>query len=225
MSIIFRASMVGGLMTNPDNGKLPSGAITILDKMVSQKLLDWRDAEFDFFTTEKGKRCEGDSIELYNEVNDTFYVKNVERITKDVSTGLIIDHDTGLIFDRAQPVLTGECDLIDFKESLVIDIKTAYSKATYPLVLKMSRLYEWQLRSYMHLYNVDHAELAYCLVNTPDDLIQKKDPLEWHNVDNIRNDLKVSTLRIKRDLVKENQLINRLKICADYVYQQLELRN
>lgn len=204
MSVIFRASMVGGLMTDPDNVKLPSGAITILDKMVSQSLLNWRDAEFDFFTTEKGKRCEEESIELYNEVNDTFYVKNVERITKDF--------------------LTGECDLIDFKESLVIDIKTAYSKATYPLVLKMSKLYEWQLRSYMHLYDVDHAELAYCLVNTPDDLIQKKDPLEWHNVDNVRNDLKVSTLRIERDLVKENQLINRLRTCADYVYEQLELR-
>lgn len=39
--MIFRASMVGNLMSYPDKDKLPDGAITELDKMISQQLLNW----------------------------------------------------------------------------------------------------------------------------------------------------------------------------------------
>lgn len=199
--MIFRASMVGDLMSYPDKDKIPDGAITILDRLISQKLINWKDAELDYYTLEKGIRCENESIELYNEVHDTFYIKNVERIT------------SGL--------LTGECDLLDTKESLVIDIKTAYSKKTYQLRLKMSKLYEWQLRAYMHLYDVSQAELAYCLVDTPEDLISQKDHEHWHIMSDVPLKYRVSTLRIERDLEKEQQLLNRLALCSQYVEEAL----
>ena len=198
---MIRASMLGKLMASPDKSVLPAGAITELDKIISKKLLKWRDTESDFLTTEKGKRCENESIELYNDFKDTFYVKNVERITKGY--------------------LTGECDLLDVSESLVIDIKTSYSKATHPLNLSASKLYEWQLRAYMYLYNVNNAELAYCLVNTPPDLIAKKDLEDWHVVDDLPDNLRVRTLRIERDLEKENQFLNRIKLCEEYVLKGL----
>ena len=201
MSIIFRSSSVGKLMASPDKASLPVGAITELDKMISQKLINWQD-DFDFFTLEKGRQCENDSIELYNEIHDTFYVKNTERVT--------------------QGLLTGECDLLDSKESLVIDIKTAYSKKTYPLFMKLSSLYEWQLRAYMHLYDVNQAELAYCLVNTPTELINRRDPEHWHNVDDVPLKLRVSTLRIERSEEKEQQLLNRLELCNKYIRDYLK---
>lgn len=201
MSIIFRSSMIGDLMSYPDKDKVPDGAITVLDRMISQKLLNWNDFESDFATMEKGKVCEEESIELYNEVNDTFYVKNIERIT--------IGN------------LTGECDLLDKSNSLVIDIKTAYSKKTFPLMLKISKLYEWQLRAYMYLYDVNEAELAYCLVNTPADLIIRNEPHHWHNVEDVPINLRVSTLRISRDAEKENQMLNRIKLCTKYIEDNL----
>ena len=194
--MIFRASMVGNLMSHPDKNKLPEVSITELDKLISQQLLNWNE-QLDSFAINKGIQCEDESIDTYNEFHDTFYIKNAERISKDL--------------------LTGECDLIDKNESLVIDIKTAYSKKTFPLVLKMSKLYEWQLRAYMHLYDVNHAELAYCLVNTPAELIQFKDPEHWHIVDDVPMKLRVSTLRIERDLEKEQQLLNRLALCSQYI--------
>lgn len=199
--MIFRASMVGDLMSYPDKDKLPDGAITILDKMVSQKLLSWKDADLDFFTLQKGIQCEVESIELYNEIKDTLYIKNAERVTAGN--------------------LTGECDLLDTSESLVIDIKTAYSKATFKPNLKLSKLYEWQLRAYMHLYDVNHAELAYCLVDTPEDLRKKTDPQHWHEVSDVPLNLRVSTLRIARDEVKEQQLLNRLALCSQYIKEEL----
>lgn len=219
--ILFRASSVGKLMASPEKNILPAGAITELDKMVSQKLIKWQDAEFDFFTTEKGKICENESIEIYNEVNDSFYVKNVERIYKNANTGLIIDHDTGLIFDKSQPVLTGECDILDKANSLVIDIKTAYSKKTYPFNLKISKLYEWQLRAYMYLYDVSNAELAYVLVDTPHDLISNKDPEHWHFMQDVPLDFRVSSLRIERDKEKEKQMLNRLELSSKYIQDYL----
>lgn len=203
---------------------LPDGAITILNKMISQKVLNWRDAPLDFFTLQKGIDCENESIDLYNECFDAFYIKNAERITKNTATGLIIDQDTGLVFDKSQPsltLLTGECDLLDTSNSLVIDIKTAYSKATFPLILKMSKLYEWQLRAYMYLYDVSSAELAYCLVDTPEHLIKKNDPLEWHLMHDVALNHRVSILRIERDLKKEQQLLSRLALCDKYINEQL----
>ena len=199
--MIFRASMVGDLMSYPEEGKIPDGAITILDRMIDQQIIKWQDAPLDFFTLQKGIQCEEDSIELYNDIHDTFYIKNIERITN------------GL--------LTGECDLLDSKLSLVIDIKTAYSKSTFKTRLKLSKLYEWQLRAYMYLYNVDHAELAYCLVDTPTELIKAKDPLEWHIMADVELKHRVSTLRIERDLEKEQQLLNRLALCSQYIEEAL----
>lgn len=219
--ILFRASSVGKLMASPEKNTLPAGAITELDKMISQQLLNWRD-EMDFLELQKGIHCENESIELYNERKDTFYTKNVDRIYKDTSSGLIIDHDTGLIFDRSQPVLTGECDILDKNASLVIDIKTSYSKKSHPLNLKASKLYEWQLRAYMYLYDVDHAELAYCLVDTPHEFRRKFEHDTWHEMHDVDDKYKLSTLIIKRDLEKEQQLLNRIKLCKKYVEENLK---
>lgn len=219
---MMRASMTGKLMASPDKAVLPVGAITVLDEMVSQQLLNWRN-EQDFFTLQKGIQCENESIELYNEFKDEFYIKNVERITKNTATGLIIDHNTGLVFDRSQPLLTGECDILDTDKSLVIDIKTAYNKKSHQLNLTASKLYEWQLRAYMYLYNVNHAELAYCLVDTPVELRKKSEPDSWHEVSEVPMHLRVRTFRIERCLIKEKQMLDRVELSMKYFNEQLEL--
>lgn len=181
---------------------LPDGAITALDEMVSQKLLNWRD-EQDFFTLKKGIECENESIELYNEFKDEFYIKNIERVT--------IGN------------LTGECDILDVGKDLVIDIKTAYNKKSHPLSLTASKLYEWQLRAYMYLYDVNHAELAYCLVDTPIELRKKSEPDSWHEVADVPMHLRVRTFRIERCLIKEKQMLDRIELSMKYFKEQLEL--
>ena len=199
---MIRASMIGKLMTAPDKASLPVGAITALDEMVSQKLLNWRN-EQDFFTLQKGIQCENESIELYNEFKDEFYIKNVERVT--------IGN------------LTGECDILDTSKDLVIDIKTAYNKKSHPLNLTASKLYEWQLRAYMYLYGVNHAELAYCLVDTPIELRKKSEPDLWHEVADVPMHLRVRTFRIERCLTKEKQMLDRVELSMKYFKEQLEL--
>lgn len=198
--ILFRASSIGKLMTSPEKNILPAGAITELDKIVSQNKLNWSD-EMDFLELQKGIHCENESIELYNEHKDTFYVKNIDRAVKDN--------------------LTGECDILDKDKSLVIDIKTSYSKKSHPLNLKASKLYEWQLRAYMYLYDVNNAELAYCLVDTPHEFRRKFEPDTWHEMHDVDDKYKLSTFKIDRDFEKEIQMLNRIELSKKYIDCQL----
>lgn len=195
-NILLRASSIGNIMAYPEKDTLADGAKTYLEKLASQYILDWRE-NLDTFEVQKGLDCEELSIDLYNAVKGTFYSKNTDR----VSTELI----------------TGECDILDTSADLVIDIKTAYSKKTFPVFLTPSKLYEWQLRCYMHLYNVNQAELAYCLVNTPEHLIKRGEPQDWHIVDHIDEYKRLAVAKLERCEKKEAQMLNKAKLAQDYL--------
>ena len=195
-NILLRASSIGNIMAYPEKDTLADGAKTYLEKLASQYILDWKE-NLDTFEVQKGLDCEELSIDLYNAVNGTFYSKNTDR----VSTELI----------------TGECDILDTSADLVIDIKTAYSKKTFPVFLTPSKLYEWQLRCYMHLYNVNQAELAYCLVSTPEHLIKRGEPQDWHTVDHIDEYKRLAVAKLERCEKKEAQMLNKAKLAQDYL--------
>ena len=195
-NILLRASSIGNIMAYPEKDTLADGAKTYLEKLASQYILDWKE-NLDTFEVQKGLDCEELSIDLYNAVNGTFYSKNTDR----VSTELI----------------TGECDILDASADLVIDIKTAYSKKTFPVFLTPSKLYEWQLRCYMHLYDVNQAELAYCLVSTPEHLIKRGEPQDWHIVDHIDEYKRLAVAKLERCEKKEAQMLNKAKLAQDYL--------
>ena len=199
-NILLRASSIGNIMAYPEKDTLADGAKTYLEKLASQYILDWRE-NLNIFEIEKGKVCEDISIDLYNLNKDTFYMKNTARISNDL--------------------MTGECDILDQEKSLVIDIKTAYSKKTFPMFLTASKLYEWQLRCYMHLYNVDNAELAYCLVSTPEHLIKRGEPEDWHIVDHIEEYKRVAIASLQRCEKKEQQMVNKAILAQDYLNKLL----
>jgi hypothetical protein len=200
----FRASSVGKLMADPDKSTLPAGAETYINELASQIILNWQ-PELDTFAIEKGKQCEDASIALFNSVTGKAYTKNSNRITTDL--------------------LTGEWDIEDESESLIIDIKTSYSKKTFPIVLKDAKKeYEWQLRSYMHLRDMNNATLAYTLIDTPEHLINRRDPEDWHIVSHIPARYRLTTLDIARDATKEKQLLDRCKLAQKRLLEILDSR-
>lgn len=204
--MIFRASSVGKIMASPDKNSLPSGAITYLTSMLSQHILGWNDDLSDLKVIQKGNACEDVSIQLYNDVHFTNYKKNVGRVEKGN--------------------LTGECDIIDHDKSLIIDIKTAWSKKTFPVFLdvKDNKDYFWQLVAYMYLYDCDNAELAYCLVDTPYQMIPHYESDVLHIVSDIPPAYCVTTARIERDSTVEQQLINRIDLAQTWLNQKLSER-
>lgn len=198
----FRASGVGKLMAYPDKNSLPVGAISHIQELASQIILDWQ-PKLDMHVIEKGRACEQDAIDLLNEVFGKSYQKNKERITTDL--------------------LTGEWDIFCELQNLIIDIKNAYSKKTFPMFLKDGdkKLYEWQLVAYMHLKNAGHAQVAYCLVDTPEELISMRDDPDWHLVSYIPPELRVTTFNMERNIEKEEQLLARVKLAQDKLKEML----
>jgi len=199
--ILFRCSSVGKLMTEPKSKSevLSQGAKTHVRELVAQAIFGV-DFEVSGKQLEKGNLCEPDSIALLNRVRGLALVKNAER--------------------RTNGLITGECDLFDAPRRRGHDLKTARSIATFPIVVESceDRLYEWQMRGYMALWDADEWEVNYCLVNTPDHLIGYE-PQSLHFVDHIPAHMRVTTWRITRDAAKEAAIAEKVRAARDYYAQ------
>ena len=103
----------------------------------------------------KGLLNEDDGLGLVSEVTGNFLLKNKER--------------------KYQNNITGECDSIseiDGKK-IVIDIKSSWSVRTF-MNADLSNIYEWQMRAYMYLYDIEEAWLCYTLTDVPEHLIEQE---------------------------------------------------
>ena len=136
----IRASSLGKIMTDPKGSEtLSVGAKTYIAKLAKEFVYGYEETITSKYM-DKGIIMEDASIALYNSVNFTGYQKNTERKTNDW--------------------ITGECDIFTGKQ--IIDIKTSWSLSTFPVTKAQAedKDYEWQLRAYMMLWNVDKAQLA-----------------------------------------------------------------
>lgn len=203
--IQFRASGVGRLMSYPERTNLPDGALSYLYELESQLILDWQ-PELDLMVLEKGRVVEDQSIALLNQVTGSFYIKNTQRITTEL--------------------LTGEWDIDEPDEDMIWDIKSAYSKKTFPTHLKEGdkKIYEWQLDTYMLLRDMNNSGIAYTLVDTPDYLIKKGENPDWHVVSHIKPEWRITMLKKQRDTTRENQLLSRCRIAQDFLCELLDKR-
>ena len=148
---------------------------------------------------DKGIRVEDASIDLYNAVKLTSYAKNTER--------------------RQNAWITGEADIVATHK--IIDIKSSWCLTTFPVLAEQGedKGYEWQLRAYMMLWDKPYAEIAYCLVSTPDDLIGWEAP-SLHQVDHINRELRVTIVPYERDLVLEEKITVKVEAARIY-YEQI----
>ena len=195
--IKIRASSLYEIMTDPKEKTevLSKGAKTALDKMAKEFVYGFNEVVSGKYM-EKGVIVESQSLDLYNSVFFENYKKNTERKTNEW--------------------LTGECDI--FTGSKIIDLKSSWSLATFPATIEEGRniAYEWQLRAYMMLWDVDEAEIAYCMVNTPDELI-KFEQEELHFVDHIAEHLRVTIVPYKRDKDLEEKIKQKVEAAREYL--------
>jgi hypothetical protein len=206
--VLFRASMIGRLMTEPrskSEGPLSVGAKTAVRDLAAQHILGV-DFEATSKEMEKGIECEGEAIALLNRVRGLSLVKNTER--------------------RNNGLWTGECDLHDPTARDGYDLKTAWSAATFPILAddiggSARQLYEWQARAYMPLWDADRWHIAYALVNTPERLI-RFEPITLHFVDHIPEHMRLTVWTIERDAALEKAMSEKVKNARDYYRQVIE---
>lgn len=176
---------------------LSETAKTFLRQYAKQIVYGFRET-FSSKQTEKGIRCEEDAIALYNNVFLENGLKNTER--------------------RTNEYLTGECDVLLLRKG--VDTKCSWSLATFPAFVEdcHNSDYEWQDRGYMHLWDMPEWETAYCMVDTPDDLIGY-DPHELHKVSHIPEELRVTAISYERCMEKEAKMIEKVKVAQQYIVE------
>ena len=195
MSIIFRASALSAIMTDgKGKDELSVGAKTYVTKLAKEMIYGY-DERVTTKYMDKGLRVEDESIDLYNAVHLTSHAKNMERKTNEW--------------------ITGEADIV--ADDRIIDIKSSWCLTTFYVLADEGRStgYEWQLRAYMWLWDKPRADIAYCLVSTPDDLIGYESK-QLHKVDHINRELRVTIVPYARDAALEDKI--KIKVQAARVY-------
>jgi hypothetical protein len=216
----FRCSSLGKLMTNPPgNGKgLSKTTKTYLNEIHKEEVFG-RTNEITSRYLDKGIQVEEEAIEMYNRVYGTSLEKNDEFFENDF--------------------ICGTPDIV----SPLIDIKSSWSFSSFPMndTELQNKDYKWQLIGYMILTGATESEIAYCLVNTPQMLIEDElrrlswklgmidipMDLELETYKNLQYDDIPENIRIKRfkTLLEEKDteaLYERIKLCRGYLNELSE---
>ena len=220
--MIVRCSSLGKLMTEPRSKSevLSETAKSYIEDLFNELEFGYR-KEFSSRYTDKGLEMEDEAIQFASEQFDwEFVVKNTERFTNDY--------------------ITGEPDINT--DNLLADIKCSWSLDTYPMFeadLK-NKDYYWQLQGYMWLTGKNEAELVYCLMNTPLQIVEDEvRRAHWkaglidedidlrhevqlkHNYDNIPSKLRVKRYIVERDEKAIEKIIEKVEIAREY-YKMLK---
>lgn len=199
--MLIRCSSLSKIMTEPKTkaeGLLSKGAKTYLTGLAKEVVYGYRE-EISSKAMEKGTRCEQESIDLYNQVFFSSLTKNQER--------------------RSNDCITGEPDLIG--KDFGVDIKTAWSLCTFPALPEDMPDYEWQARGYMCLFDLPRWDIAYCMIDTPDDLIGYEQ-YGIHKVSEIDPHLRVTVVSYHRDADKEAKMLEKARAAQLYITETIQ---
>lgn len=220
-----RCSKLGDIMSNSRSKKEPLSATArkCIEEIFNEKELGVYKSFHSRFT-HKGNLVENDGISLCNDLFDFgFLYKNPDSFENDY--------------------ITGTPDVIT--DNLIIDIKSSYSSATFPFHDKelKNKSYYWQLQGYMWLTGKTESYVAYCLLDTPEDILNDEIRREHWNQRKIDeseevveyvNSLhkpslntkiptykRVKLFSVKYDLKEIEKIKQRIELCREY-YNKLK---
>jgi hypothetical protein len=154
----FRCSALGNLMTEARSKSEPLSETTksyLMECYVAESFNRRQDITSKFL--EKGTMVEENAIDLYSLVKGDFFKKNEDKLSNDFICGTPdIIHEEG-------------------SSKIIIDIKSSFDIYTFAKSMKAeNKMYYWQVQSYMALTGAKKAIIAYCLVDTPDPIIERE---------------------------------------------------
>jgi hypothetical protein len=185
------------------DSSLSAGAKTYLEDWAQEFMLDYHAVVTSKYM-EKGTIVEPEAIALYNRRFFTSWAKNTER--------------------RHNDWIAGECDI--YTGSKTIDTKSSWSRQTFPLTACKGhdRDYEWQGRGYMWLWDVEQHDVAYCLVDTPEELI-RYEQRDLHEVDHLPEHLRITIVSYQRDRALEEKIKRKVIAARRYLAAYIERVN
>lgn len=188
--------------------ELSQGAKSLVESIVEQEVYKYKQS-FSSKQTDKGTRVEDESIEVYNRLLFTDYKKLVEG---DKYAELSVD------------LLSGHPDIVSEVEKKVIDIKSSWDKSTFPKLPEQAKnsTYEWQVKAYLYMLSVmtgeewTQGEVAFVLVNTPEDLLNEWDEESLHYMDDLEDNLRVTIVNVELTTEDKLHIEKRLKAALEY---------
>ena len=203
--MLIRCSSLPKIMTAPRSKSevLSETAKSYIKQQAKEDFYGYS-TELDNKYVNKGIMVEEQSIQLLNDYGFTDYSKHVGRVNTDL--------------------LTGECDILT--DDSIIDIKSSWSLDTFPALEEDVdvKVYEWQMRGYMHLYNKDVAYVCYCMVDTPNSLIGYENE-DIHKVSHLEISKRITMIKIMRDMALEEQMLERCKLAQDFYIEYVNKLN
>ena len=213
----IRCSAIGQVMTNSrKKGELSKTCQTYVQKVLKEELYGVR-SMFSNKYTDKGNIMEDEAIDLVASFYDLgIVVKNEDYFTNDF--------------------IKGTPDLLNI--NTVRDIKCSWDVGTFPLYQTEvpNKDYYWQLQGYMWLTDKEVSYLDYCLMDTPDHLINSEarsmayrfgiDMIsQSQHTDLVKNmtfsrhpeNMRIKTFRVDRDEEAIEQIKNRVTEINNYI--------
>lgn len=160
---LIRCSALGYVMTEPrtktakENGELSETCKDYLIDAYIAKRYE-RVKEIEAKQLAKGRLVEYDSLMLLSLIDGRIYNKNTERLNNEFITGIPDTSDAEDIRDAGEVIDIKSCwDLFSFLQNV-----------TSP----ENKMHYWQLQGYMALTGAQIGTIAFCLVNTPDSIVE-----------------------------------------------------
>ena len=154
--------------------------------------------------TQKGNLLEDLAIEMSGRMRLRNYQKHVGRVENEL--------------------ITGECDVLDLKNKLIIDTKCTWDIGTHPFFADeaMERVkkagYDIQMQAYMWLYDCEVANIDFWLFPCPPELLNGWDDIDQlvHLVEKIDIRDRKTTVTIERDEAVIQKIKDKVPHCQEY---------
>lgn len=209
------------LTNKQNNPELPEGAKTYCKDWLKGELFDYQKFLSNKYL-DKGNIMEDESIDfIADRLGYGFLLKNEDHFSDEFMQG-------------TPDILYGD---------LVIDVKNSWDCSTFPYFESKipTSDYYWQLQGYMSLTGKTSAKLIYCLLDTPEHLIEKE--AKWYSISqgyedldmdvynkylknmtykNIPNKLKIKVFDIPRNDEDIQKIKDRVIMCRTYIDQLLK---
>jgi hypothetical protein len=214
----IRCSAIGQIMVEPrsKNETLSKTTILYLELWAKEQIYD-RKKDVKTKYMEKGLTTENDAIEFVSE-----YLK----------LGMVFKNEKQ--FENEH--LTGTPDLI--LPDKIIDVKCSWDCFTFPLFDHdlPEKNYYWQVQVYMALTGKTQSKVVYCLMDTPDEIIERDmrsyfwgideidedDEIEFirkHKYSNIKSKYRIKEFDVYRNSEDIEKIYNRVIECRTYLNQ------
>ena len=186
--------------------ELPQGAKTYVEERVEEKIYGYT-TRVETKEMLKGTIVEDESRDRLN----TLLFKSFKKSKSKLSKFCFVGHP----------------DIEDEEEQAIRDIKSPWSKKTFPKLPEQggNTTYEWQLKLYMYMKKWRKAYLDYVLTDTPEELIPDREDLSLHDMGDVPLELCVTTIEYELTDEDIEHIERRGKAALKYAveYEQLLL--